>query len=530
MKPSVLLPEKSLFSAEQLASIEATDLVIANRIIAALREEVARLRRQLFGSSSEKLEVEGTTLTLLEESEPKADKPAATPQEAPQEAPQAEPQPQEEPKKEKKERKPSATRRLQLDLTKIKTETIELLPAVVREHPELYRRLPESADVVTPRLRCIPAKLQLNLYRRPKFVRLGATGAQAAPIMAPAPANVMRGSIIDESILALLVHYKYTLHVPAYRFVNELKRMGLTGLTEDYLYHWLKAAAAWLEPLWKLQHERVLGSSALHIDETPIQALYNGKSKGYMWCMLDVASRRPFYYWSNTRKAETLDTLLSQVMEIGNPAYSGSIVSDGYAGYDSWLKTHPVAHQACLTHIRRKFVDAMKAGNSQKWCEELIRSLQPLYAMEKELRAQNAPPEEILRRREETAKPIIDSFYARLRERAVAKPAPINLLAKAIKYALNQEAELRTYLTHPEVVPDNNPVERAIRPVTIGRKNYLFIGSEKSGCSSAILYTLVEECKRCKQDPLIWLNEAMSAMLHHDTATYDDVMPKQVQD
>ena len=203
----------------------------------------------------------------------------------------------------------------------------------------------------------------------------------ATPIRAAAPANLLRGSELGDSIVAQTVYNKYALHLPLYRQLKELGRMGIEGVEEHTLCHWIRRAA-----------------------------------------------------------------------------------------------------------------------------EELA----PLYKIENELRESNAPPEEVLRRRQEKSKPIVATFFTRLHARMTdtAKP-PLNKLREALQYALNRKEELCTYLDDPAVPMDNNAIERAMRPIAIGRKNYLFMGSAEGGKRAAILYTLLRECERVGVDALVWLNAVL---------------------
>ena len=169
------------------------------------------------------------------------------------------------------------------------------------------------------------------------------------------------------SIIALALHNKYSLHLPLYRQIKELERIGLQGVSEGVLCNWVRAAADALEPIWKAQHELMLDDAALHIDETPIHCLKSDKTNGYMWTMSRADTGATLYYWQNSRSGEVLDHMLRHGMQKNGGVYEGSILSDGYGGYESWMKSLPADQklqwQVCWAHVRRKFVEAACSSN-----------------------------------------------------------------------------------------------------------------------------------------------------------------------
>lgn len=214
---------------------------------AALKEEIGRMRRLLFGSGSEKLE-KGDWIVSVEEV------PAAS---KAQEQSQPEPnKPAEKPKESEESRKP----RLKVHLTRRVWH--EMVPEEVQDAPEKYQRLPKSCDVVSRRIEKIPAHLQEEIYVCPRFVRRGAKGKQGAPIHAKAPGTLLPGSMMGASVVAMAIHGKYALHLPLYRQIKEFERLGIEGLSEGVLCNWMRAAADALEPLWKAMHGLLLESPA----------------------------------------------------------------------------------------------------------------------------------------------------------------------------------------------------------------------------------------------------------------------------
>ena len=195
-------------------------------------------------------------------------------------------------------------------------------------------------ELTSRRLEYVPGHFELHIYRTPSFVKNGkrSKAGKNAPIYAAAPQGILPGSNMGASIIALALHNKYSLHLPLYRQINELERIGLQGVSEGVLCNWVRAAADALEPVWKAQHELMLDAAALHIDESPIRCLKSDKTNGYMWAMSSADTGATLYYWQISRSGEVLDHMLRHGMQKNGSVYEGAILSDGYGGYESWLK------------------------------------------------------------------------------------------------------------------------------------------------------------------------------------------------
>ena len=479
--------------------------------LAAALEDNQRLRCQLFGSKSERMEPGSFEIEVEEQPEP--------------------PVPEEKVKGPEKETTASfkRTRRLKVRYRKVVEET--LVPQEVQDNPTAYERLAESCNKIVRRVERVPAHLVLHNYICPGFVRSGKRGKtkQDAPIYAAAPGSILPGSNMDASIVAHVIHGKFNLHLPLYRQIKELERQGLEGASEGVLCNWMRAGANALEPLWKAKHGLMLGSEALHVDETPIRCLKSTVHNGTMWAMSSADDGMTFYYWRTSRSKDVLNTLLREGMSEQGAVYSGTIISDGYEGYASWRRelaeSERPAWQACWAHVRRKFVEGARNSSDPAWCRKVVEHIRPLYRIEHELRESKAPPEEVAARRANESREHVAKFFRMLEERAKDTTHPAtNNLRKAINYALERRAQLVSWLDNPAVPIDNNAVERAIRPLTVGRKNSLFIGSPDAGKYSAILYTMVEECRRVNVDSEAWLTEALRRLPNY-RGDYLDLLP-----
>jgi hypothetical protein len=195
--------------------------------------------------------------------------------------------------------------------------------------------------------------------------------------------------------------------------------------------------------------------------------------------------------------------------------------ADGYAGFNALYRSGAIEEVACMAHIRRKFVDLFQSQASGV-AEEAIRRIAGLYGVEKQARGQ--APEERVRLRQAEAKPILDDLEAWLQAQ-LTKISGKSELAKAIRYALSRMKKLRPYLEHGVLELDNNPAERAMKPVALGRKNYLFAGSEGGGKSAAITYTLIETARLNGVDPQAWLTHVLARIADHKITRIDELMP-----
>ena len=484
-----------------------------------LTEQVDCLKQQLYGTKSEQTTF--ISIPIDDDGERKT----------PDESRKSQVKPSPEKTQEKTSHKKAHKRKLMVRTDKVLEHLV--IPEEVKQNPDVYRQLPESMDKCSYRLEMVPSHLELHCYRRPCFIPLNEGEAKSGKIVsAAAPTNILSGSNMGASMLAHMLHSKFCLHLPFYRMIQELERMGLSGLDEATVCNWHKAAADALSPIWRAMHSELLASEALHVDETPFRCLRSGKKNGYMWAMSCAESGMNLYYWQDGRSGDVLDTLLREGMNEKGRPYCGTIISDGYDVYESWTKkleesAQKPNRQNCWAHVRRKFVEAARCGNDPKWSLDMVKQIAPLYALEREFRESKASPEKIAAERNAKSRPLADAFFKELERKATDREnPPLNKLRKAIDYALERKDSLMHWLDNPAVPMDNNQVERAIRPLTIGRKNCLFIGAPEAGERSAILYTMVEECKRVGVAPRAWLTEVLRILpTYRASGGYLDLLP-----
>ena len=307
---------------------------------------------------------------------------------------------------------------------------------------------------------------------------------------------------------------------PLYRQSQIFGREGI-DLDRSTLADWVGKSAALLEPLADAIGRHVLNGRAIFADDTPIRMQAKVKcATARIWTY--VRDERPWsgddppaawYQFSTDRKGEHPTKHLVK--------YKGWMHADGYAGFNDLYRSGNVREVACMAHIRRKFTDIFKAEGSII-AEEAIKRIARLYAVEKEARGRE--PEERGRLRQARAKPLFDDLELWLGAQ-LPKISGKSELAKAIRYALTRMKKLRPYLDHGFLEIDNNSAERAMRCVALGRKNYLFVGSEGGGKSAAIAYTLIETAKLNGVNPQAWLTDILGRIADHKITRLDELLP-----
>ena len=295
----------------------------------------------------------------------------------------------------------------------------------------------------------------------------------------------------------------------------ELDRSTLAG--------WIGKATTLMAPLADAIGGHVLAGDAIFADDTPVSMLAPGAGRtrtARFWTYArderpwgGAAPPAAFYRFSVDRKGRHPKAHLA--------GFSGWMHADGYAGFEDLYRSGGVREVACMAHVRRKFVDAQRAQGSPI-AEEAIRRIAALYAVEKH--ARGSPPDRRAEIRQARARPIFDDLQAwlgaQLSTRSRKSP-----LAGAIRYALTRMPRLRPYLGNGRLELDNNPAERAMRAIALGRKNYLFVGSEAGGQAAAVAYTLIETAKLNGVDPQAWLADVLARIPDAKITALDDLLP-----
>ncbi|KIX16134.1 IS66 family transposase, partial [Paracoccus sp. 228] len=300
------------------------------------------------------------------------------------------------------------------------------------------------------------------------------------------------------------------------------EREGL-DLDRSTLTDWVGKSTALLEPLAVAIGRHVLAGQAIFADDTSVKMLAPGTGKtatARLWVY--GRDERPWggdappaswYRFSPDRKGQHPKDHLS--------GYCGWMHADGYAGFEDIYRSSDIHEVACMAHVRRKFVDVHRAQGSAI-ADEAIRRIAQLYAVEKE--ARGSPPDRRVEIRQAKAAPIFDGLESWLHDQlpTISGKSP---LAMAIRYGLTRMKRLRPYLDQGFLELDNNTAERAMRSVAVGRRNYLFVGSQTGGRAAAIAYTLIETAKLNGVDPQAWLADTLACIPDYKITRVEDLLP-----
>lgn len=448
-----------------------------------LRDKVDLLVRRVFGSSSEKLDANQLLLDLGAGEEPGFDEePAAGGEPAP--AP----------------RKKRAAKRDRLP-DDLPEERTVIDPPEVAANPGDWRLIGSEETV---KLDVEPMRFIKVVTERRKYVRVDGAGA---PVVAPAPEQLIPGSFASASLLARICTGKFADHQPLYRQEQIFARENII-LPRKTLCGWVWRTANWLRIIYEGLRLEVLASAYLQVDETPIGYICPGHGKtkkGYLWVYL-APGGGVFFEWHAGRGAECLGDMLAD--------FGGTIQTDGYLAYESHNKSRPDGRKLklanCWAHARRGF---HRAQDESALAKAALKDIQEIYGVEAELREAGASAQQREARRRTDSAPLLAALKAKL-EAQRPHHLPQSLTGKAISYALDRWDGLTMYVGNGELEIDNNLVENAIRPSAIGKKNWLFFGSESGGWQNAVMYTVVQNCKMHGINPEEYLKDVLGRLPH----------------
>lgn len=371
---------------------------------------------------------------------------------------------------------------------------------------------------VTEELEYVPGRFKVKRIIRPRK----ACSCCETIVQAPLPSRPIERGRPGPGLLAHVLVSKYADHLPLYRLSQIFAREGV-DLDRSTMADWVGRSTALLEPLADLIGRVVRQGNALFADDTPVKMLAPGNKKtrtARVWAYVrdehawsGQAPPCAWYQFTADRKGDHPVSHLS--------GYKGWVHADGYAGFNGLFADDKANEMACMAHIRRKFVDVFAAQGSSI-AEEAIRRIAELYAVEKDARGKS--PEERAIMRQERAMPVFDALEEWLHAQ-LPKISGKSPLAQAIRYALARMPKARPYLSNGHLELDNNTAERAMKPVAIGRKNWMFAGSEGGGKAMAIAYTLIETAKRNNVDPQAWLTWVLGQVADHKITRLDELMP-----
>lgn len=479
--------------------------------VEALRSEVIRLRRWRFGSSSETIDT-----TRSPELPLSGGMAVSTPAPPPVKDPA--------PPKLLSVDEPSRRRGIRRPLRVLPAE----LPRVIHTHlpaschcAECGQQMTRLGEDISEQLDYVPGYFQVLRHVRPKL----SCTACARIVQASAPVRPIERGLPTAGLLAQVVAAKYADHAPLYRQEGIYRRAGVE-LPRSMLASWVAEAAKLLDPLVTGLEQYVMSASKLHADDTPVPVLCpgNGRTRtGRLWAY--VRDDRPssgvdppavLYRYSPDRKAERPAMHLR--------SFVGILQADAYSGFNGLYVDGRVLEAACWAHARRKYYDVYMADRSPT-AAEALRRIGQLYAIEREIRGQ--APQVRSQVRIERAAPILEELqrWLILEQRSLSVKSP---LGAAIQYTLSLWAALNRYVRDGRVEIDNNAAERAIRALVLGRRNYLFAGSDAGGETAARLYSLIGTCRLNDIDPHLYLRHVLERIASHPINRIEQLLPWRV--
>jgi len=483
---------------------------LENRVI-KLEGQLAWLQRKMWGKMSEKfipadpnqrlIEWEGLELLPEEEEAAKASEKDIEILRIQQEKRRQEIQLKKQPK-----RKP-----LPEDLPH---EYMDLYPEGYKDHEDEWTLFDETED--SEHLEYIPGSFKVIVYRRHKGLRK----ADHQIVMAPIPPMPLAKSYATPSLLAELHLGKYADHLPFYRQIEQFKRLGIT-LAPSTINDWFFECADLMRPLYYRIKDLVMASDYVQCDETTIPIVNEEKHKtvkGYLWDVRAVMSGLLFFHYDHGSRAQKVALALFH-------NYKGALQTDGYGVYEAFENKNGILLLGCWVHARRYFERALQ--NDKERAEYALAQIAKIYTVETEADDLNMSYEQRAELRKKVIYPILCAFERWMYNEA-PKVLPKSPIGKAISYTYGIFYRLTRYHLDGRYLPDNNLIENSIRPIAIGRKNYLFCGNDEAAENAAIVYTMMGCCKAAQVDFRQWLNYFFSHIHEYDndySKSLDDFLP-----
>ena len=488
---------------ESRAALDAAHVKLQSRdlLIEHLKLQIAKLRRQQFGRSSEQLDQQIAQLELtLEELESGAAELIVPPASVPptvrvKQQPVRKPLPDHLPREDQ-----------------VHTPACEC--------PSCGGELDRLGEDISEVLEYIPERFKVIRHVRPKL----RCGQCQTIVQQPAPSRPIARGLAGPGLLAHVIVSKYTDHLPLYRQSAIFAREGI-DLDRSTLADWVGGVSALLDPLIEAIGRHVLAAEKLHADDTPVPVLSPGRGStktGRLWTYVrddrPAGSEEPaavLFRYSPDRKGERPCTHLAN--------FGGMLQADGYSGFNGLYDRgkDPLIEVACWAHVRRKFYD-LTLSKTSPLAQEALTRIAVLYAIEAEIRGR--PSVERAAVRQSRAGPHLEALHAWLTQ-TLTRISKKSELANAIRYALTRWVALTRYRDDGRLEIDNNAAERALRAIALGRKNYLFAGSDAGGERAASLYTLLGTAKLNNLNPEAYLRHVLERIAEHPINRIDELLP-----
>lgn len=468
-----------------------------------LKEQLEWFKKQLFGQKSDKYVGSQNSAQLFFEG---FDKLSAVPTEK-----------KIIPAHERAKRKPTGQDKITLPADIPIERQILDIPEEAKVCPETGLPLVKIGEEVTSKLAHKPGSYFIKQIIRPKYALPKEEGVLTAEL----PDTLLNRCQADESLLADILVKKFGDHLPLHRQSEIMAREGIY-ISRQILCQWVLRAGLALKPLYDEMLIQVLQSGNVFYDETPIDMLAPGKGKthqAYMWVLVGGKAADPAYriydFCTNRCHYNAIELL---------KGYDGVLHSDKYGAYETLANKKQFIWCPCWAHIRRKFVEA-ESGDPpfRNW---VLRQIRYLFMLEKVAWARSE--EERLRIRKEKEEPIINRLITAIKDKVLSgKILPKSKFKEALGYFCGLIPHLKNYIVHAWARLDNNVAERAVRPLAIGRKNWLFVGNEMGGEAAAIILTLIQSCRAIGANPREYLEDIMRRLMAYNSKKLHELLPDQ---
>lgn len=376
--------------------------------------------------------------------------------------------------------------------------------------------LVKIGEEITCKLAHKPGSYYIKKFIRPKYAF---PQEENGILTIELPDTIIAKCRADDSFLAEVVTKKFADHQPLYRIAESLQRENI-NISRKLLSQWIVKLGSSLEPLYNLMLQKILASQNIFVDETPVDVQADGKVRqAYMWVLVGGKQANPayrVYAFRESRSHKHAEQLLT--------GYSGILHSDKYGAYVALAQNKGITWCPCWAHIRRKFFEA-EMGDSvfRDWILEKIKNL---FIIEEKV--WELSEEQRLHTRQDEAVPIIDELIIKIKDKLIhGKLLPKSKFREALGYFCSLIPYLKNYTQHANARLDNNVAERAIRPLAIGRKNWLFFGSSEGGKAAAILLSLVQTCRGLGINPREYLEDLFKRFMGHNFQALEELLPDQ---
>jgi transposase len=364
-----------------------------------------------------------------------------------------------------------------------------------------------------------PAKHFIRQIVRPVYAPITKEGSFT---VAAIPDSVFEKSLVTTATVAHLLYSKFVMHLPIDRLLKELHREKIE-VKSNTIYNWVRMGIERLEILYEYKFNKLAQKKYLQVDETTLQVLESEKKGathlGYFWVYNDPLTGSTLFKYEKGRGAEFPEEILKN--------FRGYLQTDGYAGYQQLGKSQDVVHVACWAHARRKFEEAIKTD--KKTTEVAMALIQELYDVERQAREGQLTADQRKELRLEKSLPVYN-LLGKFIASNLQKALPKSTIGKALKYSFDRWVELGIYINNGLLEIDNNLVENAIRPIAIGRKNWLFAGTHESAQRLAIMYTFMNDCKKNDVNPEQWLSQVLEKILSANIQELHMLLPENFGD